>query len=184
MSEADHEKVPKFKGNNYNIWKVRMGVYLRSLGMQVYVAICVEYIAPTIIIPAIGGAPQTTGPKPVETYTAVENALGMANAKAMNALIRALDEDGINRISSFTSARVIWEALRIAYEGDEVVKEQQVQAFQTRFEDLRMKENEKFDDFYLRLYTIVNQAAGVGYTFDQITIVRKIIRVVPRSRFG
>jgi hypothetical protein len=47
-----------------------------------------------------------------------------------------------------------------------------------------MKENEKFDDFYLRLYTIVNQAAGVGYTFDQITVVRKIIRVIPRSRFG
>ena len=54
----------------------------------------------------------------------------------------------------------------------------------SRFENLRMFEYESFDEFYLRLATIVNQAAGIGHVFDSTTIVRKIFRVLPRAKYG
>ena len=47
-----------------------------------------------------------------------------------------------------------------------------------------MKNHESFDEFYLRLSTIINQAAGIGHDFGSLTIVRKIIRTIPRARFG
>ena len=82
------------------------------------------------------------------------------------------------RVSSFNTAYDIWEALRVAYEGDDSVKEQQIQAYMTKFENLRMFEYESFDEFYLRLATIVNQAAGIGHVFDNATIIKKIFRVL------
>lgn len=94
--------------------------------------------------------------KALEDYTDAKKATLLANNKAINGLIRALDDDEINHISSCKMAFEAWEALRIAYEGDDVVKEQQIQAYQSRFEDLRMSKSESFNEFYLRLSTLVN----------------------------
>ena len=47
-----------------------------------------------------------------------------------------------------------------------------------------MDEKESFDEFYLKLSTIINQAASIGHDFGQLAIMRKILRVIPRSRFG
>lgn len=47
-----------------------------------------------------------------------------------------------------------------------------------------MLEYEPFDNFYLWLSMIVNQAPGIGCEFDDLVIMRKIIRVLPCCRFG
>lgn len=43
------------------------------------------------------------------------------------------------------------------------MKEQQTQAYQSQFEDLRMGEGKPCDEFYLRLSTVINRAVGIGY---------------------
>ena len=161
-----------------------MRVYLQALGDDVFSHIEHKYVAPTIEVPLTNTSGTRTEPKPRADYTNAEKSKSSNNAKALNAIFRALEDDETNRISSCVTAYDAWEALRLAYEGDEVVKEQQLQAFQTKFEDIRMSKNEPFDDFFLRLSTIINQAAGIGYVFDDLTVVRKIIRVLPRKRFG
>lgn len=61
-------------------------------------------------------------------------------------------------ISSRTTIHDVWEALRVPYEGDDVVKEQQVQAYQSKFKDLKRLGKEPLNYLYLRLSTIINQA--------------------------
>ena len=47
-----------------------------------------------------------------------------------------------------------------------------------------MKDHESFDEFYLKLSTIINQAAEIGHNFGSLTIIRKIMKIIPRARFG
>lgn len=62
----------------------------------------------------------------------------------------------------------------LSYDGDKTVKEQNLHALQTQFEDLN----------YLRLSTIVNYVASIGHNFGDFTILRKIMWILPKKRFG
>ena len=46
----------------------------------------------------------------------------------------------------------------------------------TRFESIRMSEDESFDEFYVKLNDIVNSAYNLGEIYDQPKLVRKILR--------
>ena len=46
----------------------------------------------------------------------------------------------------------------------------------TRFESIRMYDDESFDEFYTKLNDIVNSAYNLGEIYDQPKIVRKILR--------
>lgn len=46
------------------------------------------------------------------------------------------------------------------------MKEQHAQTYQSKFEDLIMVDNKPFDDFYVRLFTIISQATGIGHSFE------------------
>lgn len=200
---GNSSKVPKFNGKNYAIWKTRMEVYLRSLGIEVWEAVRHEYRRPTITVttatPPKEGSTDTppkegssaapvvirvTSEKPSDSYDDAEKRAQLSNAKALNALIYALEDDEACRIGCFETAYDVWNALQNAYEGDESVKEHQVQALLSAFENFRMFEKEKFEAMYLRLSVIINKAAGLGHKFSDDTVVRKIARIVPREIFG
>lgn len=65
-------------------------------------------------------------------------------------------------INSCSTVYDAWESLRVAYEGDYIVKEQEVEASQSWFEDLRMNEKEPFNYFYLHLSILINCVTGTG----------------------
>ena len=47
MSQSDrNNKVPEFDGKNYSIWKIRMRVYLQSLGNEVWAQVLTRYETP------------------------------------------------------------------------------------------------------------------------------------------
>lgn len=53
----------------------------------------------------------------------------------------------------------------------------------TRFEEIRMKEDETFDDFYASLNDIVNSSFNLGERIPEPKIFRKILRSLP-ERFS
>lgn len=172
-----------------------MKVYLNSLGIDVWLATQIPYQRPTITstlttTPAESGSKEPpivetiTTEKSLDQYTDVDRNAQLSNAKALNALIHALEDDEACRIGVFETAHDVWVALQNAYEGDDSVKEHQVQALLSSFEGFRMYENEKFEEMYLRLSTIINTASGIGYKFSDETVVRKIARILPREKFG
>ena len=62
------------------------------------------------------------------------------------------------------------------HEGTKAVKINKLQQLTSKFESIRMSDNESFDEFYVKLNDIVNSAYNLGEIYDQPKIVRKILR--------
>ena len=57
------------------------------------------------------------------------------------------------------------------HEGTEAVKINKLQQLTTRFESIRMFDDESFDEFYAKLNDIVNFVYNLGKIYDQPKIV-------------
>ena len=62
------------------------------------------------------------------------------------------------------------------HEGTKAVKINKLQQLTSRFESIRMSDDESFDKFYAKLNDIVNSVYNLGEIYDQPKIVRKILR--------
>ena len=82
----DFMSPPMFDILNIQIWKVKMSLYLKALGIHVYLA--------------------TTNDSYVNNSKYFE-----ANAKAIHALKCALNDDYLSRVSNLDSAFVVWNTI-------------------------------------------------------------------------
>ena len=62
------------------------------------------------------------------------------------------------------------------HEGTKAIKINKLQQLTTRFESIRMSDDESFDEFYAKINDIVNSAYTLDEIYDQPKIVRKILR--------
>ena len=94
----------------------------------------------------------------------------------MNAIFNAVSMEEFKRISNVEVAYTAWNILQTVHEGTKAVKINKLQQLITRFESIRMSDDESFDEFYVKLNDIVNSAYNLGEIYDQPKIVRKILR--------
>ena len=152
---------PHFDGNNYAYWKVKMKAFLKSIDERVWNS--VEY----------GWEKSTT---PVNEWQTSQKEAATFNSKVMNAIFNVISMEEFKRISNVKVAHTAWNILQIVHEGTKVVKINKLQQLITRFESIRMTDNESFDEFYAKLNDIINSAYNLGEIYDQPKIVRKILR--------
>lgn len=98
-----------------------METYLKSLGFGMYKSLKIAYVEPTTDIIDI---------TELKKYEA-EN-------KAKYALMSALTDAELARISGCESAKAIWDKLKGTYEGDDKIKEAKLQHFRAQFEGIKM----------------------------------------------
>ena len=98
------------------------------------------------------------------------------NSKAMNAIFNVVSMEEFNRISNVEVAYTAWNILQIVHEGSKAVKINKLQQLTSKFESIKMSDDESFDEFYAKLNGIVNFAYNLGEIYDQPKIVRKILR--------
>ena len=79
-------------------------------------------------------------------------------------------------ISTWKIAKEAWEILQTAHEGTDAVKLSKLQILTTRFDNLRMKDEESITDFNSRLCDIANEAFTLGEKFSEEKLVRKTLR--------
>ena len=61
------------------------------------------------------------------------------------------------------------------------MKINKLQQLTSRFESIRMVDDETFDDFYAKLNDIVKSAFNLGEVYNQPKIVRKILRFLTEN---
>ena len=61
------------------------------------------------------------------------------------------------------------------------MKDTKLQMLTTRFEELKMSEDESFDSFYSKLNEVVASKFNLGEKIEDSKIVRKILRSLPES---
>ena len=84
------------------------------------------------------------------------------NNRASNALFNAVINKEFKKISSTEIAKEAWTILQTTYEGTKAVKDSKLQRLTTSFEEIKMEEDESFDEFYAKLKDIVNSAFNLG----------------------
>ena len=105
------------------------------------------------------------------------------NSKSLNALFSAVTNEEFKKISSIETAKEAWTILQTTYEGTKTVKDSKLQRLTTSFEEIKMEEDESFDELCAKLKDIVNSAFNLGKTIPKPKIVRKVLRFLP-ERFN
>ena len=160
---------PLFDGTNYAYWKVRMRAFLQSLDEKVWHAVEIGWT------------------KLIEVLADWDDAKIKAanfNNRALNALFSAVTNEEFKKISSTETAKEASTILLITYEGTKAVKDSKLQRLTTRFEEIKMEEDESFDEFYAKLKDIVNSAFNLGETIPEPKIVRKVLRSLPERFYA
>ena len=138
-----------------------MKIYLQSIGYELWNVVETKYEKPTT---------------PFAEWTTSQRNNANLDSKAMNALFCALDKNEFNRVSTATSAYDIWHTLEVTHEGTTKVKESKISVLVHRFELFKMKENETIGEMFTRFTDITNSLIGLGKTYTQVEMVRKILR--------
>ena len=140
---------PLFDDTKYAYWKVCIRAFLQSLDEKVWQAVEIGWT------------------KPKEAPTDWDKAKIKAanfNNKALNALFSAVTNEEFKKISSTKIAKEAWTILQTTYEGTKAIKDSKLQRLITSFEEIKMEEDESFDEFYAKLKDIVNLAFNLGET--------------------
>ena len=156
--------LPLFDGTNYAYWKVHMRVFLQSLDEKVWQAVEIGQTKPKEV--------------PADWDEAKIKAANF-NSRALNALFNVVTNEEFKKISSTETAKEAWTILQITYEGTKAVNDSKFQRLTTSFEEIKMKEDESFDEFYAKLKYIMNSAFNLGETIPEPKIVQKVLRFLP-----
>ena len=91
------------------------------------------------LIPTITDSEGNKVPKPIEKYGEADYKMFGKNAKAKCILVCGLGPDEFNRISSYTSAKQIWDTLKNAHEGTTQVRKLRIARHCSEYEAFNMK---------------------------------------------
>ena len=120
--------------------------------------------------------------KPKEALTNWDEAMikvGNFNSRALNALFSAVTNEEFKNISSTETTKEAWTILQTTYEGTKAVLDSKLQRLTTSFEEIKIKEDESFDEFYAKLKDILNSVFNLGEIIPKPKIVRKVLKSLP-----
>ena len=101
------------------------------------------------------------------------------NNRVLNALFSAVMNEEFKKMSFSKTAKEAWTILQTTYEGTKAVKYSKLQKLITSFEEIKMEEDESFDEFYVKLKDIVNLAFNLGETILEPKILGTMLRFLP-----
>jgi hypothetical protein len=154
--------IPTFDGTNYGYWKARMRFFLKSID-------CWSIV-------------ETGWTKPAEaTLELVPQKIArLLNDKALHALCQALSPSEFAKISNCELAQEAWQILETTYKGTKLVKSVKLQMLTSRFEEIKMLEEETFGDFYSKMSDLRNSMVSLGKPVSDVKLIRKILRSLPK----
>ncbi|CAM8982318.1 unnamed protein product [Rhodiola kirilowii] len=161
---------PLLEGNNYGYWRVRMKAFLKSQDESVWEAIENGWTPPVVT------KDDVVSPLTKDKWTDAQKMAEAANSKAMNAIFFGVNGKNFKMISNCEIAKKAWDILRIAQEGTTKVKISRMETVTSKFENLRMQEDETIADFNTQILDISNEAFSLGEPMTEETLVRKVLR--------
>ncbi|TYK18530.1 gag-pol polyprotein [Cucumis melo var. makuwa] len=166
---------PVLDGKNYSYSKPRMIFFIKTLHGKAWRALVAGY-DPSMI--AVNGV---SVPKPEVDWTDAKEKASVGNARVLNAIFNGVDLNVFKLINSCSTAKEAWKTLEVAYEGTSKVKISRLQLITSKFEALRMTEDESVSEYNKRVIEITNESLLLGEKIPDSKIVRKVLRSLPRK---
>ena len=106
------------------------------------------------------------------------------NSRALNDLFSVVTNEKFKKISFTEIAKEAWTILQTNYEGTKAVKNSNFQRLTISFEEIKIDEDESFDEFYVKLKDIVNSAFNLGEIIPEPKVVRRVLRSLPERFYA
>ncbi|KAG8489442.1 hypothetical protein CXB51_017819 [Gossypium anomalum] len=126
--------------------------------------------------PKVIGADELAKPKEKNQYTPKENKEAQANSKTIYAIFSGVDMEQFKMISTCKTTKEVWTILQNQHERNTAVRMSKLQILTTKFENMKMNEDELFFDFYTKLCDISNEAFYLGEHFFEVKLVKRFSR--------
>jgi hypothetical protein len=111
--------------------------------------------------------------------TQVDNKNLLANAQAMNVIIRALCIHEYHRVCKLETAHEMWRKLIEAHEDTSNVKSAKLFICKGKFEKFSLLPDEELKDSFSQLNNIVNELKDLGFEVPKVDISHKFLRALP-----
>ncbi|KAG9450369.1 hypothetical protein H6P81_010334 [Aristolochia fimbriata] len=171
---ASNTRPPLLDGTNYAYWISKMKTYIKAQDERAWRS--VEDGWEPLTVEAGKDADVKRVVKPSSKWNDAEEKLANCNSKALNAIFGGIDEEQFRRVSACTTAKEAWKILEVHYEGTESVRAIKLQMLMTRFELMRMRDDETILEFEGKIRDIANQSANLGDRIPQDQLVKKVLR--------
>jgi hypothetical protein len=103
----------------------------------------------------------------------------LSNDKALHALCQALSPFEFAKISNCESAKAAWQIFETTYEGTKLVKSAKLQMLISKFEEIKMLEEETSGEFYSKISDLRNSMVSLGKPISDVKLIRKIHKSLP-----
>ena len=171
---------PLFKGTNFSYWKNAMQIFIESTDMKLWEIMNNGPYA----TPKITNAKGEEVDKPKDQYTTSDWDKLTKNSRAKHILYYGLDANEYNRIFACDTAKQIWNKLIVTYEGTSQVRETKMNMYMHYCELFKMDVNESIKNMFTRFTNITNNLKSLGKTYSNEEKVRKILRCLPKNKWG
>src|SRR6266487_6089845 len=169
---------PLLDGTNYDYWKSRMEAFLKSIDSKTWKAVLIRW-EPPVLQDKDGKNLEEL--KPESEWSKEEDELALGNSKALNALYNGVDKNMFRLIKRCKVAKEAWEILITTQEGTSKVNNSRLQMLTTKFEELRMKEDESVHEFHMTILDYANTFDALGEKLSEEKMVRKMLRSLPKK---
>ena len=149
-----------FDGLNYNYWKCRMIIYLKSINFELWDIVINGY---------------TPNNASYREQNEEDKKQAQLDAKGLNILFCAVNQEQFNRISNCKTSHEAWHNLEVTHEGTNQVKETKINILIHKYELFQMKPNEHIGEMFTRFIEITNSLQSLGKGYTQGDLVRKIL---------
>ena len=92
---------------------------------------------------------------PVGEWQTSQKEAAAFNSKVMNAIFNAVSMEEFKRISNVEVTHTAWNILQIVHESTKAVKINKLQQLTSKFESIRMSDDESFDNYMLSLMILL-----------------------------
>ena len=96
-----------------------------------------------------------------------------------SAIFNGVDPTQFKIITAAEEAKEAWDTLSVAFKGIDAVHESRLELLTTKFENLRMSEDQTTSDFNGRLCDIDNESFALGEKILEEKLVKKALRSFP-----
>jgi hypothetical protein len=107
------------------------------------------------------------------------------NARAINHIFEALDEELFDRVFALPTAHEVWMELKEIHVGNKKIREEKYELLKLELNEFKMKDDEGVEQMYSRMGVLIQSinALDVANLSEQ-EIIRKILQMLPKPRYN
>ena len=176
-------RVPPFDPVNYNIWKLKMNLFIRVANSEYMKILKNDLLVPMKIIPEsrVDGVrvPQRSTPKDSTEFIDSEKDVVALGTSLQLIIVDSLDFDMCHQILNCISGKYMWDTIELIMEGTNEVKENRLDILTSQYEAFKSHPKEIITRVFERYNILLNELSIQGKNYPLRETNKKFMLTLP-----